>query len=102
MTTRAPLPHTNMLDEPRVMDDSREPFAVTLRDLGQKGTKVIWWYLTIVCGEKEEGTQTDSEDFRPEFVAVDDAIKTLTFQDDKDIAQRALTLVESHAVGRTM
>lgn len=85
------------------MDDSRESFAVTLRDLGQKGTKVIWWYLTIVCGEKEEGTQTDSEDFRPEFVAVDDAIRTLTFQDDKDIAQRAFTLVESHhGVGRTM
>ncbi|KAI6038585.1 hypothetical protein EDC04DRAFT_1923770 [Pisolithus marmoratus] len=102
MTTRAPLPHANMLDEPRVVDDAREPFAITLRDLKEKGTKIIWWYLTIISGEREAGTQTDSEDFRPEFFEASDAIKRLTFQDDKDVAQRALTLVESHrTVGHT-
>lgn len=102
MTTRAPLPLTNVLDEPRIVDDISEPFAITLRDLKEKGTKLIWWYLTIVSGGKEEGTQTDSEDFCPEFFEADDAIRRLTFQDDKDIAQRALTLVESHhTVGRT-
>ncbi|KAI6020131.1 hypothetical protein BKA83DRAFT_4480535 [Pisolithus microcarpus] len=55
----------------------------------------------IVSGEREEGTQTDSEDFRSEFFEADDAIRRLTFEDDKGIAQRALTLVESHAVERT-
>ncbi|KAI6096178.1 hypothetical protein EDD16DRAFT_694260 [Pisolithus croceorrhizus] len=102
MTTRAPLPHTNMLDEPRVVDDISEPFAITLRDLKEKGTKTIWWYLTVVSGGREEGTQTDSEDFYPEFFQADDAIRRLTFQDDKDIAQRALTLVDSYiAAGHT-
>ena len=93
MMTRAPPPNTNVMDRPRVMEGVTEPFAVTFRD--QNGTKIIWWYLTIVNGEKEEGTQTASENYRSEFIASDEALKTLTFQEDRNLVHRALALVQS-------
>ncbi|KAF9229631.1 hypothetical protein BS17DRAFT_771704 [Gyrodon lividus] len=96
MTIRAPLPHVNMVDTPHVMESVTEPFAVTVRSLGEeKGTKIIWWYLTIAMDEvKRQGTQTDTEDFHSEFVEAGKAIKRLTFQDDREIATKALKLVQ--------
>ncbi|KAG6333471.1 hypothetical protein ID866_5620 [Astraeus odoratus] len=95
MTTRAPPPHVNMRDEPYIAQDAAEPFAVTLRELKGNGTKIIWWYLTVATGEKETETQTESENFFSEFVPVEDAIRQLTFSDDKDVARRARDLVVS-------
>ena len=57
--TRAPPPNINTVDTPRAMKGATEPFMITLRD--QNGTKMIWWVLTIVNGEREEGTKTASE-----------------------------------------
>ncbi|KAL4072191.1 NUDIX hydrolase domain-like protein [Scleroderma yunnanense] len=93
MMTRAPPPSINVVDEPRAIEGATEPFAVTFRD--QNGTKVIWWYLTIVSGEKEEGTQTASENYLSEFITPGQAIQKLTFQEDRNLVHRALTLVQS-------
>ena len=57
--TRAPPPNINTVDTPRAMKGATEPFTITLRD--QNETKMIWWVLTIVNGEREEGTKTASE-----------------------------------------
>ena len=95
MTTRAPLPHINMVDEPRILEGVMEPFAVTVRSLGEaKGTKIIWWYLTRAVDETQsKGTQTETEDFHPEFITANMAVEQLTFQDDREIASKALRLV---------
>lgn len=95
MMTRAPLPHLNMEDESRIVDGVVEPFAVTMRSLGEaKGTKIIWWYLTRATDETQsEGTQTETEDFYSEFITAQKAIEQLTFQDDREIATKALRLV---------
>lgn len=102
MTTRAPLPHVNMVDEPHIVEGGVEPFAITVRSLGEaQGTKIIWWYLTRVIDEDEtqsEGTQTETEDFRSEFITTEKAIDQLTFQDDREIASKALGLVLSSQV----
>lgn len=90
MTMRALLPHVNMVDEPRIIDG-----MVTLRGLREaKGTKIIWWYLTRVINETRfEGTQTETEDFHSEFITAEKAVDQLTFQDDREVANRALRLV---------
>lgn len=94
MTTRAPLPHVNTVDEPHVVKGGVEPFAMTVRSLGEaKGTKIIWWYLTRAIDTRCEGTQTETEDFRSEFVTAAKAVEQLTFQDDREIASKALRLV---------
>ena len=49
--TRAPPPNINVVDTRHAMKGATEPFAVTLRD--QNGTKIIWWVLTIVNGERK-------------------------------------------------
>ncbi|KIK98323.1 hypothetical protein PAXRUDRAFT_823967 [Paxillus rubicundulus Ve08.2h10] len=100
MTTRAPLPHVNMVDAPHVVEGATEPFAFTVRNLGEKGTKIIWWYLTIATGEvKRQGTQTNSEDFHSEFVEAGKALKKLTFQDDQEVVRKALKLVRDLRAG---
>jgi len=95
MTTRAPLPHVNMVDEPHVVEGVVEAFGVTMRSLGEaRGTKMIWWYVTrAIDTTRSEGTQTETEDFHSEFIAAEKAIEQLTFQDDRDIATKALSLV---------
>lgn len=96
MTTRAPLPHVNMVDEPRILEGVVEPFAMTVRSLGEvKGTKIVWWYLTRASNDETQskGTQTETEDFHSEFIAAEKAVELLTFQTDRDIARKALRLV---------
>ena len=51
--------------------------------------------LTIVNSEREEGTQTASENYLAEFLAFDKAIKKLTFQEDRDIVHKASKLILS-------
>ncbi|EGN93543.1 hypothetical protein SERLA73DRAFT_189250 [Serpula lacrymans var. lacrymans S7.3] len=93
MPTRAPVAHVDATDVVRIADDAIEPFAVTVRDLGRKGVKFIWWYLTRVIGEKREGTQMASEAFDSYFFDAEEAIAKLTFQKDRDVVSKALGLV---------
>ncbi|KAH0838565.1 NUDIX hydrolase domain-like protein [Lanmaoa asiatica] len=95
MATRAPLPHINMVDEPRIVEGVVEPFAMTVRSLGEaRGTKIIWWYLTRAIDETQfKGTQTETEDFQSEFITAEKAVEQLTFQDDREVASKALELV---------
>lgn len=97
MPTRAPSPNSNTPDVARIVDDAAEPIAITVRQLGEKGLKLIWWFITRVSkdgDEKVEGTQTDTEEFDSQFVDAEEAIARLTFQGDKDIAIQALAIVE--------
>ncbi|KIJ63586.1 hypothetical protein HYDPIDRAFT_113061 [Hydnomerulius pinastri MD-312] len=96
MITRAPEPNVNMIDAPHVVKDATEPFAMTLGSLRKEGgTRITWWYLTIVTdGAKREETQADEADACSEFIEVREAIETLTFQDDKEVARKALSLLE--------
>ena len=84
-----------MVDEPHIRNDAVEPFAMTMRSLGEvKGTKFIWWYLTRAIDESPtKGTRTETEDFRSEFITAEMAVERLTFQDDREIASKALKIV---------
>lgn len=80
METRAPPPGVNV--NWRVVleaKESREPFYVTVRQMGDMTLKMIWWYLTWLKGndaEKVEGVQTPSEaGYVSEFVDTGKAIE---------------------------
>lgn len=68
-----------------------EAFAVQQRTVGNK-LKIIFWYLAEADSTKEPENKLREEDqeFDNEWVSYDDAEKTLTFDDDKDLCKRAL------------
>jgi 8-oxo-dGTP pyrophosphatase MutT (NUDIX family) len=96
MATRAPIPGVNCKDFVDMGDDLIEPIAITVRDLGEKGLKVIWWYITLAEeGEKVQGTQTESETFDSTFVDAASAVERLSFQGDRDVVKQALDIVNA-------
>ncbi|KAG6806969.1 hypothetical protein H0H92_009331 [Tricholoma furcatifolium] len=96
MPTRATIPGENSKDDVvRVGDNLVEPIAVSIRDLGKDGAKIIWWYITIVTGEKVAGTQAEYEAYEPQFLEASVAIERLTFQNDREIVQKAFDLASS-------
>jgi len=102
MPTRAPTP-INHKNKVRMEDNITEPFVVTVRNLREKGTKFIWWYIGRVKGngvEKVLGTQTSSENYVSEFFDAEDALERLTFDNDRDIVEKALAIVKDNVDSR--
>ncbi|KAL2820451.1 NUDIX hydrolase domain-like protein [Aspergillus granulosus] len=99
MYTRAPPldEQGHMPDKPRSYPDLTEPFMVTMRQLGGDGTndvKIIWWYLAAL----DEGVIAEAageEEFTPQFFPLEEAVEKLSFQNDRAVLQRAISLVES-------
>ena len=81
---------TNAPDTMGNMDLHREPIAVQQRM--KKGVrKIILWYVSQAdsSGMWTAGTQEEGEDFETKWLPVQEAIKALTFEDDRRIAARA-------------
>jgi hypothetical protein len=69
---------------------------LTIRELNDKSeAKLIWWYIAAVDKSFSSSTPSADRDFRAEFFTYDEALQKLTFQDDRNILTRAITLVES-------
>ncbi|KAH7921471.1 hypothetical protein BV22DRAFT_729934 [Leucogyrophana mollusca] len=95
METRAPMPGVDQHpDVIRVVEEAVEPFAVTVRQLGETGLKVVWWYITCAAGDKVDGTQTESEVYTSEFVDAEVAIAKLAHPDDRRVAEQAWKIVK--------
>ncbi|KAF7327895.1 Nudix hydrolase domain-containing protein [Mycena kentingensis (nom. inval.)] len=96
MATRAPRPGVNSQDKIDVVSDICEPFSVVVRDRGERGVKMVWWYVArSMGGEKVLGTQTDWEAFDSEWVEAEEACARMTFKTDMDAARQALQLVKN-------
>lgn len=96
MRTRAPLPGEDVKDTPsgREFNTLTEPFAMTLRYIGEGNLKMIWWFVAKVVGEKQEGTMTASEGFRSVWFTEGEVIDKLSFESDRDVVRKALALVK--------
>lgn len=102
MRTRAPPmdEEGHMPDKPQSYPDLIEPFMVTMRQLGGgkvNDVKIIWWYIAaldegVVAGS--DGNGGDKE-FTPEFFPLEEALKKLSFQNDRDVLEKAIALVEA-------
>ncbi|KAJ3745805.1 NUDIX hydrolase domain-like protein [Lentinula detonsa] len=95
MSTRAPAHGVHTKDMIREAEQITEPIAITVRDQGLDGVKIISWYISELDGDgqKVEGTQMDTESFASQFINAEEAIRTLTFKGDQDIAAKALEIV---------
>ncbi|KAG6859957.1 hypothetical protein C0995_001275 [Termitomyces sp. Mi166 len=95
MPTRAPIPgDTSGEDVIKIGEELLEPIAVTVRDLGANRAKIIWWYITMATGQgKVAGSQATYEAFEARFMEPAVAIQHLTYQDDREIVQKALDIV---------
>ncbi|KAJ2927733.1 hypothetical protein H1R20_g9362, partial [Candolleomyces eurysporus] len=100
METRAPAPGVNV-NWKVVLEakESLEPFYVTVRQMGDKTLKMIWWYLTWLKGnnaEKVPGVHTPSEaGYVSQFVDTEKAIELLEGTNFAEIVERAVDLVKS-------
>jgi len=95
MPTRAPIPGTNGPDTVALVDGATEPFALTVREQGERGVKLVWWFLgRCEPGAKQvDGTQTAWEAFDAVWVPADEAAPRLTFAGDRDTVKEALRIV---------
>lgn len=95
MPTRAPAPGVSNIHRTQIVDDITEPLAVTVRDLRQGRTKLIFWYIALAeeGAEKVARSQMENENFESHFVDTETALRRLTFQSDRDIVQQAIDIV---------
>ncbi|KAG6830469.1 hypothetical protein H0H87_008042 [Tephrocybe sp. NHM501043] len=95
MPTRAPIPgDVSGADVVEVGEELVEPIAITVRDLGIKGVKVIWWYIMLATGEERVlGTQAAYETFEPHFLAPAVALQRVSYLKDREIVQKAWDIV---------
>jgi hypothetical protein len=103
MPTRQPSPsEPNPQDDTLIIDNSEEPFAMQIRTLpGDRGIKMIWWYIAIV--DEKEGIggergvaaeRADYEQFESIWAPADSAGERLTYGDDKELVDKAWELVK--------
>ncbi|KAH7157592.1 hypothetical protein B0J13DRAFT_174061 [Dactylonectria estremocensis] len=98
MATRAPAP-TDANDAPDVARSRNritEPFMFTMRQLegSPANVKLIWWFIAKV-DSAEDGLAKGEGQFTSHFMDCEEAVQKLTFQDDRDILQRAINIVEA-------
>ncbi|KAJ5415512.1 hypothetical protein N7465_004207 [Penicillium sp. CMV-2018d] len=98
MNTRAPPvdEQGHMPDTPRSYADLTEPFMVTMRQLGgEKGNdvKIIWWYIAALDEGVVAGSKEGEEEFTPKFFPLEEALQKLSFQNDRNVLEKAISLV---------
>jgi 8-oxo-dGTP pyrophosphatase MutT (NUDIX family) len=94
MSVRAPpaVELENYPDEPRYFESVAEPFVLTLRQLGDRNQKIIWWYIASV-EERRSGEVNPDEDLEVSLFSYLDAVDKLTYELDKEIVRKAIDLV---------
>ncbi|KAI8936486.1 hypothetical protein NX059_006891 [Plenodomus lindquistii] len=80
----------------RVMEGVVEPFMCTIRELGgDKGVKVIWWFVGGLEGEGEDEERgLGEEGFEVGWFTVEEAVGKLRFETDREVLRRAVGVVE--------
>lgn len=99
METRAtPSGNEHFHDVARKIGGINEPFMISLRKIGGStlNQKIIFWYVSQVDEDKprELNTQMENEDFEAKLLSLDEAIKVLSFDEDKLLVQQAYKLFE--------
>jgi len=85
-------------DEVRELEEvSAEPFCLTIRELGERDVKLIWWYIVQMDDVVEDDAQKKiipgDEKFETVFFGFDEVLKVLTFPSDRELVAKALEIV---------
>lgn len=65
---------------------------LTLRQLGDRNQKIIWWYIASV-EEGRSGEVIPDENLEVSLFSYLDAVDKLTYELDKEIVRKAIDLV---------
>ncbi|KAM0419062.1 hypothetical protein ACHAPT_012001 [Fusarium lateritium] len=91
--TLATLPSSmKAKDRPKAVT---EPIAMTQRVTKEGILKIIFWYIAVGDSTtvREEGTQQENEDFDTVWVDFDQIDSTLSFEEDRGVAEAAIAAV---------
>lgn len=89
MATRAPTAKDPDGAEPRIHRTFTESFMVTHRVKGDKYLKLIYWFLAV-ADEKMTGGE---DRFTPRFFEPDEALRTITFPDERKVLGEGIALM---------
>lgn len=95
MTTRAPpaVESGHYPDEPRVHEEVCEPFMLTCRQLDKGSSmKIIWWYIAAI--DEDVGVQEGEKQFKAQLFGLDDALRLLTFEQDREVVRKAFDILD--------
>lgn len=84
---------TDIGDEARAVASSDEPFMLTLRQTNETDMKLIWWYIAVIDEETLPGVPEDQ--FGIGFFPYEEALQTLTYQLDRDVVQKAISVFQA-------
>jgi 8-oxo-dGTP pyrophosphatase MutT (NUDIX family) len=96
MATRAPpaIERERLGDVVRQEKNICEPFNLQIRRLKGGDVKLIWWYVATVDEEKAADQSVGEDRYKIEFLDYEDALKKVTFQNDREMIERAINLVK--------
>ncbi|KAJ6007998.1 hypothetical protein N7540_011974 [Penicillium herquei] len=57
--------------------------------------EIIWWFIAALDDSVVPGSGSREEQFTPEFFPLEEALEKLSFQNDRDVLQKAVSLVQS-------
>ncbi|KAF2447485.1 NUDIX domain-containing protein, partial [Karstenula rhodostoma CBS 690.94] len=87
--------HADVPDKAQVCENLAEPFMCQIRTLkGGKGTKIIWWFIAALEGDMGRDKLPGEDNWLPTFEPWRSALNTLTFQNDRELLQKALSLLQ--------
>ncbi|KFX87451.1 hypothetical protein V490_08241 [Pseudogymnoascus sp. VKM F-3557] len=95
---RIPTLATPRTDVEQTNDLNTEPIAFSQRLTDNNTLKLIFWFSGKgdSTAAPDPGTQEEGEDFDPIWVDLDSAVETLTFADDRRIAERFISLMPAY------
>ena len=87
--------HADVLDKAVLCKDLTEPFMCHIRTLKNgKGTKFIWWYIAVLEEDGGQDKLPGEDKWVPMFLPFDMALKTLTFENDRQTLQKAFDIMQ--------
>ncbi|KAL1607689.1 hypothetical protein SLS60_002624 [Paraconiothyrium brasiliense] len=87
--------HADVFDKAKVCENLTEPFMCQIRTLKNgKGTKMIWWFVAVLEGDGDRGKLPGEVKYLPCFLSWQEALGSLTFQNDRELLRKALSLLQ--------
>ncbi|KAL5425159.1 hypothetical protein PMIN06_004727 [Paraphaeosphaeria minitans] len=87
--------HPDVPDKVHVYENLVEPFMCQIRTLkAGKGTKIIFWFIATLEEDAGRGRLPGEDTWLPTFKSWHSALNALTFQNDREVLQKALSLLQ--------
>jgi 8-oxo-dGTP pyrophosphatase MutT (NUDIX family) len=102
MPTRATPPDApaDFPDRRRIYENLTEAFSYTVIEMSRpKRTKFIYWYIAVLDEQEGADKLPGEERYKPEFLDCRKALETLTYETDRRVLAKAMTVVDDTLFG---